>query len=71
MTIAVEVREGRLVARIINLAHRFGCSYENLNADRRDGVFVATIALTGPADALRRLQPQITKLLEDEKEYFR
>lgn len=71
MKIAIETRDERLLARIINLAHRFGCSYDHLFANRCGGAYVAAIALTGPADALRRLRSQITKLLNDDKEYSR
>lgn len=69
MKIALKTRDERLVARIINLAHRFGCSYDDLLARRRDDAYVAAIQLTGPADALRRLGPQINKLIDDDKEY--
>lgn len=71
MKIALKTRDERLVARIINLAHRFGCSYDDLLARRHDDTYVAAIELTGPTDALRRLGAQINKLIDDDKEYSR
>jgi hypothetical protein len=68
MTLNFQTRDGRLVARVILLAHRFGCDYTDLAVSREREVFTATIGLIGPELALRRLDAQIGKLLEYEKE---
>ncbi len=65
-----EMRDPRLLARIINVAHRFGCDYTKLESTQNDGMYTATLDLAGPADALRRLQLHIAKLLHDDKETF-
>ena len=68
MKTALTTRDGRLLARIINLAHRFGCSYSTLSAQHDGANSAATIELCGPADALRRLTLAINKLITDDKE---
>lgn len=60
--------DGRLVARLIMLAHRFGCDYNELTVTRNDAEFLVTLELVGGAKSLRRLDAQIAKLLEYEKE---
>ncbi len=70
MTHSIDTVDGRLLARIINLTHRFGCSYTNLSACREGERYAATIELSGPADALRRLALQIRKLTTEHEEIF-
>ncbi len=70
MTHSIDTVDGRLLARIINLTHRFGCSYTNLSARREGERYAATIELCGPADALRRLTLQLHKLNSDHEEIF-
>jgi glycine cleavage system regulatory protein len=65
-----ETTDARLLARIINLAHRFGCSYTRLVAQRTGERYAATIELSGPADALRRLNLLVGKLTNDPEESF-
>ena len=60
--------DGRLLARIINLAHRFGCTYTRVASERQGVAFHMEMAFAGPSDAVRRLDAQITKLLDDNKE---
>lgn len=64
----VTANDGRLLARIIHLAHRFGCTYTKAASVRRDGGYAMEFAFTGDVDALRRLDAQITKLLDDDRE---
>jgi len=66
----VEMRDPRLLARIINVAHRYGCGYERLESTYTGGTWTARLDLSGPADALRRLDLHIAKLLHDDKETF-
>jgi hypothetical protein len=68
MTRHFKTRDGRLTARVILLAHRFGCAYTDLTVTSESEIFSVAISLTGPEFALRRLDAQIGKLLEYEKE---
>jgi len=70
VTHSIDTVDGRLLARIINLTHRFGCSYTNLSARREGERYAATIELSGPVDALRRLTLQIRKLTTEHEEIF-
>jgi hypothetical protein len=60
--------DGRLVARLIMLAHRFGCDYRELSVTRSDAGFSVDMTFDGAPDSLRRLDAQIGKLLDYEKE---
>ena len=62
------VSDGRMIARIINLAHQFNCSYHEVTARRENGGFTATIDLIGADDALRRLKMKLTAILSCEGE---
>jgi hypothetical protein len=65
---AFTMYDARLLARIIHLAHRFGCTYTRIEAQASSGVYTATIELDGPSVPLRRLSAQIQKLLTIDKE---
>ena len=71
MTRTFDFHDWREVARILNLAHRFGCALESLEVRRRDGLFGTTVAFTGDENALRRLDAQFSKITEDDKEMAR
>ncbi len=64
------MNEGRLIARIISLSERNGCSYTRLNVQAGPGGYETQIDFTGNSDALRRLDFQLAKLLLDDKETF-
>ncbi|HUA08666.1 MAG TPA: hypothetical protein VMA98_05275 [Candidatus Acidoferrales bacterium] len=64
----VTANDGRMLARIIHLAHRFGCTYTRVAAEHRGATYCMELAFAGPGDALRRLDAQITKLLADDRE---
>ena len=68
MTTTFMTVDGRLVARLIMLAHRFGCNYTELSVTHNDAVFSVKITLIGGTESLRRLDAQLSKLLEYEKE---
>lgn len=61
------VRDPRLVARVVNLAHQHGCGYTELRAAKVRDYYRATIELEGPPRALRRLEQKITTLLLHEE----
>ena len=62
------VRDARLLARIVHLAHRFGCTYDYAASEKMGAAYRLQFAFAGEKDALRRLDVQITKLLDEEKE---
>jgi hypothetical protein len=64
----ITANDGRMLARIIHLAHRFGCTYTKVASERNGSAYQMQFAFAGPADALRRLDAQITKLLDDDRE---
>ena len=57
------VHDQRLVARIINLAHRCGCAYRSLEAHAEDPMTRVRFEFSGPDDALRLLRTQVDKLM--------
>ena len=60
--------DGRLLARVIYLAHRFGCAYTSVAGHELDGTYSGLLHFSGPSDALARLSKQIDKLNHAEKE---
>ena len=62
------MHDGRFLARVINLAHRFNCGYSAIEVRPSGDAYATRIDFTGASDALRRFQLQLTKLLETEKE---
>lgn len=68
MIAAFEAIDSRLLARVIHLAHRFGCTYTRAEAQQRDGAYRVQLHFTGPGDALARLSKQIDKLITEDKE---
>ena len=65
---AFESTDGRLLARMIHLAHRFGCTYAKVEAEAHDGMYSVRFHFTGPDDALGRLSKQIDKLNHEDRE---
>ena len=70
MNVSLSMNDGRLLARVIQLAHRFGCTYTTVQATQHGTAYRANLAFDGPEEALRRLEAQITKLLNDDMETF-
>lgn len=72
MTLALVLHDWRMLERIVGLTHRLGCSYRSVEVSARDdNVYDATIEFAGPPDQLRRLDTQLTRLLDDDKEMAR
>jgi hypothetical protein len=71
MTLSLVMHDWRLLERIIGLTNRLGCAYTNLAVQVRDELYHATIDFVGPPDALRRLDAQLSRLLNDDKEMSR
>ena len=67
----LEMSDWRLLERIVGLTNRLGCAYTELDVKAADSAYRATIDFTGPPDALRRLDAQLTRLLADDKEMSR
>jgi acetolactate synthase small subunit len=64
VTIEETVNDPRLVARIVNLAERCGCKYRSISAHAGDDTAThMRFEFAGPAEALRRLEAQIARLV--------
>lgn len=64
MTIDATVNDPRLVARIVNLAERCGCRYRSISAQADDDTAThLRFEFAGEAEALRRLEAQIARLV--------
>jgi glycine cleavage system regulatory protein len=71
MTLSLVMHDWRLLERIVGLTNRLGCAYTSVNVNAGGSLYHATIEFTGPTDALRRLDAQLTRLLNDDKEMSR
>lgn len=67
MTFATTVRDQRLLARFVNVAHRCGCRYGAVEARDGDGTTDVRFTFTGTPDALRRLAVQLERLVADDR----
>jgi hypothetical protein len=70
MTSSFTMQDGRLIARIISLMHRFGCGYSRIDVRAGPDGYDTTIDFTGSPETLGKLDAQIHKLLSDDKETF-
>ena len=57
------IHDQRLVARIINLAHRCGCAYRSIEARTETPTTRVRCEFDGTDDALRLLRTQVDKLM--------
>jgi acetolactate synthase regulatory subunit len=71
MNVQVQLDDWRLLERIVGLTSRLGCRYTALNVSSHANTYHASIDFDGPADALRRLDLQLARLLADDKEMSR
>ena len=71
MTLSLVLHDWRLLERIVGLTNRLGCAYTSVNVRAGESLYHATIEFAGPPDALRRLDAQLTRLLNDDKEMSR
>jgi glycine cleavage system regulatory protein len=56
----------RLVAKIIHLGLRHGCTYTKLHVHRSGDSYETEIEFEGPEDGLRRLRTQLEKITHEE-----
>jgi glycine cleavage system regulatory protein len=56
----------RLVAKIIHLSLRHGCTYTKLRVHRSGDSYETHIEFEGPEDGLRRLRTQLEKITHEE-----
>ena len=68
MTLSLVMHDWRLLERVVGLTNRLGCAYTRVEVRARDDLYHATIDFTGAPDALRRLDAQLSRLLNDDKE---
>jgi len=72
VTLALVLDDWRVLERIVGLTNRLGCSYRSVEVRARaDARYDATIEFAGAPDALRRLDAQLNRLLDDDKEMAR
>lgn len=70
MTSTFAFHDERIIARVINLALRLGCSCKRFLATSNGTGYDAQADFEGPGDALRRLKIQIENITHDDKETF-
>ncbi|GAC1404401.1 MAG: hypothetical protein NVSMB64_07570 [Candidatus Velthaea sp.] len=66
MTYEGDVRDARSIARMINLAYRFGCPPTTIDAAPVTNGTRVKISFTGKPVAVTRLLAQIGKFVDDE-----
>ena len=67
MKVEIEAEDGRILARVINLAARIGCTVERCEmAQDEDGARIVA-EFTGDDLMLRRLGGQLSRMLSDER----
>jgi hypothetical protein len=71
MTLSLVMHDWRLLERIVGLTNRLGCAYTRVDVRAGEAHYHATIDFVGPPDALRRLDAQLSRLLNDDKEMSR
>ncbi len=71
MSLTFELHDWRVLERIVGLIGRLGCAYTRVDVRAHDERFRATFDLTGAPDALRRLDAQLQRLCNDDKEMSR
>ncbi len=71
MTLSLVMNDWRLLERVVGLTNRLGCAYTRVEVHAGSEHYHATIDFTGAPDALRRLDAQLTRLLNDDKEMSR
>ncbi len=71
MTTTLTLHDWRLLERVVGLVSRLGCSYTRVDVQAHDDRYQATLDLVGAPDALRRLDAQLTRLCNDDKEMSR
>lgn len=71
MTLSLEMRDWRLLERVVGLTSRLGCAYTRVDVRAGADHYHATIDFVGAPDALRRLGAQLNRLLNDDKEMSR
>jgi hypothetical protein len=65
--VEIEAEDGRVLARVINLAARIGCVVERCEmAQDEDGARI-TASFSGDDQQLRRLGGQLSRMLSDER----
>jgi hypothetical protein len=71
MTLDLTLHDWRLMERVVGLIGRLGCAYTRLDVRAERDRYRASLDLVGTPDALRRLDAQLTRLCNDDKEMSR
>ncbi|MGH7662473.1 MAG: hypothetical protein ACRENA_16335 [Vulcanimicrobiaceae bacterium] len=71
MKVEIDATDGRVLARVINLAARIGCMVERCEmAQNEDGARIVA-EFSGDQQQLRRLGGQLSRMLDDERAHAR
>jgi hypothetical protein len=71
MSRTLVLHDWRVLERIVGLIGRLGCAYTRVDVRAESDRYHATLDLVGAPDALRRLDAQLTRLCNDDKEMSR
>ena len=71
MTVEIEAADGRVLARVINLAARIGCTVQHCELQQDAERARITASFAGDDQQLRRLGGQLSRMLSDERAYAR
>jgi hypothetical protein len=67
MKVEIEADDGRVLARVINLAARIGCTVSSCEMNQDDDGARIVASFEGDQLQLRRLSGQLSRLLSDER----
>jgi len=65
--VEIEAPDGRILARVINLAARLGCTVVRCELEQGESAARITAAFGGDDAQLRRLGGQLSRLISDER----
>jgi hypothetical protein len=69
--VEIDAADGRVLARVINLAARIGCMVERCEMDQDEDGARIVAEFRGDDQQLRRLGGQLTRMLDDERAHAR
>jgi hypothetical protein len=67
MKVEIEAPEGRVLARVINLAARIGCVVRRCEMEQQEDAARIVASFEGDDQQLRRLGGQLSRMLADER----
>lgn len=67
MRVRIEAQDGRILARVINLAARLGCTVQTAELAQEPDCARIEASFSGDAEQLRRLGGQLARMVSDEQ----